>query len=252
MPPPLLAAAAGAVVLGGLLGGNKAVTTQKIHNIISNHIGAEASAITRITCSQELEINVGYAKNCVITNEQECFAMANANVDTVINALQNAELDAELDQAIKGLSISRNTAETNNETRQETLNNLKATCMAEAEEKAYQRTTINIDVCDGTPIQKYQYGEAAADCVVKSIVDSAQESASSTVVEQDNKGLELPNSGQSFMMIVGAVVLIALMGLAKGGDGDGLEEGSQKIANKVIGAKSFKAKAKMLPFLKTR
>ena len=238
--PALMAAAAGAALVGGLLGGNKAVTTQKIHNIISSHVGVDAAAISRVNCTQNLEVEIVHATNCPIVNRQECYAMANASLDTVISALQSAELDAELEQAIDGLSLSKNTTVTNQENRQETLNNLKAACRAEAEANPNQRMTVKIDVCNGSPIEQYQYGDAAADCVVKNIVDSAQKSNSSAQTKQENKGLNLPGSGESLIMLVGAVVLMGLMGRIGGGGGNGLE-GGQNLARRALKAKRMKS-----------
>merc|ERR1712050_181150 len=107
-----------------------------------------------------MEINAEKLVNCPITLEQECYSMANASLDTVISALQNAELDKDV--------------------KQEVLNTLNAKCKAEAETNLTQRPVVNIDLCDGSPIELYQYGDAGADCVVKTIVDSTQESESTS------------------------------------------------------------------------
>ena len=72
-------------------------------------------------------------------------------------------------------------------------------------------------------IELYNYGDAGADCVVKTIVDSAQKSTGKAKTDQLVEGLKLPDVGESMMMIVGAVILIGLMAMSSGGGGNGIE-----------------------------
>ena len=219
--------------------GNASSTTQKIHNIISTNASVDAVATARINCVQDIEINAVRLKNCPIVLRQECYSMSNASLDTVIAALQSADLDKESKQAIDGLATGMNVDVSNQDIRQEVLNTLHAKCKAEAESNLVQRPVVNVDSCDGSPIQLFQYGDAGADCVIKTIVDSVQKSKSSATTDQLLEGLKLPDSGQSLMMIVGAVVLMGVMGMS-GGGGNGLE-GGQQLANQAIKAKRFKS-----------
>jgi hypothetical protein len=217
--------------------GNASSTTQKIHNIISTNVSVDAVASARVNCTQELEINAVKLTNCPIVLRQECFSMANASLDTVISALQNAELDKESKQVVDGLALGMNVDVSNQDLRQEVLNTLHATCKAEAETILVQRPVVNIDLCDGSPIKLFQYGDAGADCVVKTIVDSAQKSKSSAKTDQTVLGLQLPNSGGMMMMIIGAAVLFGMIGMSGGGDGG---EGGQNLARRVVKAKRTK------------
>lgn len=191
--------------------GNASSTTQRIHNIIATNAGVDAVAAARINCVQDMEINAEKLVNCPITLEQECYSMANASLDTVISALQNAELDKDVKQAVDGLALSMNVDVTNQDVRQEVLNTLNAKCKAEAETNLTQRPVVNIDLCDGSPIELYQYGDAGADCVVKTIVDSTQESESTSKTDQLLEGLDFLGSGSSALMMA-AVVAVALIG----------------------------------------
>ena len=219
--------------------GNASSTTQKIHNMISTNVSVDAVASTRVNCTQDLVVNAVKLSNCPIVNRQKCYSMANASLDTVISALQNAELDKESKQVVDGLALGMSIDVSNQDIRQEVLNTLHARCKAEAEANPDQRLTVNVDHCDGSPVEQYQYGDAAADCVVKTIVDSAQKSKSTSKTDQLLEGLKLPDSGESLMMIVGAVVLMGVMGMSDSGGGNGLK-GGQRLASQAMRAKKIK------------
>ena len=212
--------------------GNASSTTQKIHNIINTNASVDAVAAARVNCTQELEINATRLKNCPIVLQQECYSMADASLDTVIMALQNADLDKDSKQAIDGIALGMNVDKSSQDLHQEVVNTLHAKCKAEAEVNVVQRPVVNVDDCDGSPIKSFQYGDAGAACVVKTIVDNVQKSTGSSKTDQENKGLQLPDSATSFMMIVGVVVLFALMGMAGGDHGNGLE-GSQRLVRRL-------------------
>lgn len=193
--------------------GNANTTIQKVHNIISNHATVDAVATSRINCTQDLEINTIKLKNCPITLRQECFSMANASLDTVIAALQDAELDKESKQVVDGLATGLNVDVSSQDLRQEVINSLYATCKAEAEANLVQRPVVNVDLCDGSPIKLFQYGDVGADCVVKTIVDNAQASKTTNSTDQmvDGFDIPMPDSGTSFLMLMGVGVLLAVM-----------------------------------------
>lgn len=191
--------------------GNASSTVQKIHNIIEIQAGVDAVAKSTLTCEQDVEINAKKLKNCPIVLNQECYAMANANLDTVIKALQSAELDKESKQAMEGLSLNMNVDVSKQDMRQEVLQKLEAKCKAEAIVNPKQKLVANINKCDGSPITLYQYGDAAADCVVKTIIDSQQKSKARTKKDQKNEGLKLPDFMGSAMMAVAAVIILPLI-----------------------------------------
>lgn len=219
--------------------GNASSTTQKIHNIIATNANVDAVATARVNCAQDLEVNAVKLTNCPIVLRQECYSMANASLDTVIAALQSADLDKESKQVLDGLALGMNVDVSNQDIRQEVLNTLHAKCKAEAETNVVQRPVVNIDLCDGSPIQLFQYGDAGADCVVKTIVDSAQKSTSKAKSDQLLEGLKLPDSAESFMMAIGAAIILGLMGMS-GGGGNGLE-GGQNLARRALKAKRTKS-----------
>lgn len=226
--------------------GNASSTTQKIHNIISTNATVDAIASERVNCTQDVVVNWEYGKNCPLSFNQECYAMANASLDTVISALQNAELDKESKQAIDGLALGLNVDVANQDIRQEVLNTLHAKCKAEAESNVVQRKEFNLGIMDCTDmdeplIELYNYGDAGADCVVKTIVDNAQKSKSSAEADQLLEGLKLPDSRESLMMILGAAIILALVRMSGGGGGNGLEA-SQQLAGQAIKAKLSKQK----------
>lgn len=230
--------------------GNGSSTTQKIHNIISTNASVDAVSSARVNCTQDIVVNWEYGKNCPLSFNQKCYSMANASLDTVISALQSADLDKESKQVVDGLATGMNVDVSNQDIRQEVLNTLHARCKAEAESNVVQRKEFNLGIMDCTEmdeplIELYNYGDAGADCVVKTIVDSAQKSTSSATTDQLVEGLKLPDIGESIVMIIGAVILMAVMKMGGGGE-NGLE-GSQKLAGQAIKAKKMKSMLEKFP-----
>ena len=202
--------------------GNGQSTSQKIEQIIESYTEANAISSARSECTQKINVD---ARGASIINcgggmiEQSCSAMSNANLDTVVKALQSAELDSESQQAAEGLALAANVSVTDNEMISKTLNKLVANCKSNANNVMdnvynYDLRDALID-CNENPDAKLfhvtQYGDAEASCVVKQIVDSQQDSSGSSKNFQKNIGLKLPDFGACVGVIVLVILLPALM-----------------------------------------
>eukprot|EP00965_Chrysotila_dentata_P091026 3005249-Pleurochrysis_carterae.AAC.1 len=89
--------------------GNASSTSQWVEQTVQNYTEANAISNAKSQCTQDIKITVGAMINCPgITANQTCSAMANASLDTVVKALQEAELDKEAEQAMEGLALGAN------------------------------------------------------------------------------------------------------------------------------------------------
>ncbi len=190
-------------------------TSQKIEQIIESYTEANAISSARSQCTQEITVDARGAllKGCGgFRVEQQCSAMSNANLDTVIKALQSATLDSESQQAAEGIAMTMQVSVTDNEMISKTLSKLVANCRSNAENVMDNVNTLDIrgmimdctENPDANVFHVTQYGDAEATCVVKQIIDAQQENESTASTSQENIGLKLPDFGA----IVGIIVLL--------------------------------------------
>lgn len=198
--------------------GNAQSTRQKIEQIIENYTEANAIANSRSQCTQDIKVD---ARGAVFIDcngfkvDQQCTAMSNANLDTVVKALQTATLDSESQQKAEGIAMAMNVSVTEHDMVTKTLNKLVANCESNANNVMDNVNTLDMrDMvfdCTNNPdanvLHVTQYGDAEASCVINQIVDMQQENASSASTLQKNIGLKLPD----FMAVLGILVLVMLI-----------------------------------------
>jgi|APSaa5957512622_1039677.scaffolds.fasta_scaffold06198_5 hypothetical protein len=199
--------------------GNGNSTSQKITQIIENYTEANAIANSTTACTQEITVD---ARGATILNcpggfqiAQECSAMSDASLDTVVKALQNATLDTESTQAAEGIAMAVNVNVDDKDMVSKTLNKLKANCQSNAHGVFSQVNHYDLsgtvidcgDNPDGFVLNITQYGDAEASCVVKQIVDSQQKNSASSKNLQKNIGLKLPDFGAC----IGVIALVILV-----------------------------------------
>jgi hypothetical protein len=187
--------------------GNAQSTSQKIEQIIENYAETNSISTAKSSCSQEITVDARGAtiRNCTegIQVDQSCTAMSDIKIDSVLSALQSAELDAQAKQAVEGLALSMQISVTDHGMRSKILNKLVSNCRSNADnvmasKNHYDLRDTTIDCSKypgGKVIHATQYGDAESTCVVRQIVDSQQQSSGSVKVEQDNKGFQLPDFG---------------------------------------------------------
>jgi len=219
--------------------GNGQSTSQKIEQIIENYTEANAISSARSQCTQSATFDLRGAEiiNCGgFQMDQQCSAMSNANLDTVVKALQSATLDSESTQAAEGLAMAMNVSVTDNEMVSKTLNKLVANCQSNANNvmdqvNHYDLRDVLMDCTenpDANSFKMTQYGDADATCVVKQIVDSQQDNSASSTTSQDNKGFGLPDFGACIGVIALVIMAPALMGMAPSGKKGGNSESQLK------------------------
>lgn len=203
--------------------GNGQSTSQKLTQIMSNYLEAHTDVKATNTCTQEIQVDFegAYIKNCPggVTVTQDCVAHADATMDTVLTALSSANLDSESKQVAEGLALSMQISVTDNEMISKVLNELRANCQSNANNVMTDRSTYNfkntkID-CEGKGfvLDVMQYADAEASCVVKQIVDAVQQNQLSSVTDQYNKGLSIPDMGACLGVL--ALLFLAPMLLPK-------------------------------------
>ena len=199
--------------------GNGQSTSQRIEQIIENYTEANGIANARSDCLQNITV---IARNADIINcnggriEQQCSAMSNADLDTVVAALQSATLDSESQQVAEGLALAMNVSVTDNEMISKTLNKLVANCQSNTNNVMESVNHLDISGalidCTGNPNANVfhftQYGSAEATCVVRQIVDAQQDNYSKSNTYQENKGFKLPDFGAACLGVI-ALMMIA-------------------------------------------
>lgn len=202
--------------------GNGQSTSQRIEQIIESYTEANAISSARSECTQKVTVD---ARGALILNcggwkvDQNCSAMSNASLDTVVKALQSATLDSESQQAAEGLALAMNVSVTDNEMISKTLNKLVANCESNAKNvmdsvNHYDLRGAVMDCTENPDANVFhvtQYGSAEASCVVKQIVDSQQDNSSSASTSQKNIGLKLPDFGACLGVIALVILAPALM-----------------------------------------
>lgn len=200
--------------------GNAQSTSQKIEQIIETYTKANAISSARSQCRQQITVD---ARDAVIINcgggvvDQQCSAMSNANLDTVVQALQSAELDSEASQVAEGIATALQVSVTDNEMVSKTLSQLVANCKSNADNvmdqvNHYDIRGIVMDCTDNPDANVFhvtQYGDAEASCVVKQIVDVQQKNKGSARTYQENIGLKFPDFGFGACIAVIALVILA-------------------------------------------
>lgn len=202
--------------------GNGQSTSQRIEQIIESYTEANAISSARSTCTQRITVD---ARGALILNcggwkvDQQCSAMSNANLDTVVKALQSATLDSESTQAAEGLALAANVSVTDNEMISKTLSKLVANCESNANNvmdqvNHYDMRDMVMDCTENPDANVFhvtQYGDAEASCVVKQIVDAQQQNSASSTTSQKNIGLKLPDFGACIGVIALVILAPALM-----------------------------------------
>ena len=199
--------------------GNASSVSQKVEQVIQNYTEANAVATAYSECKQNVDVD---ARGAIIMCdgwrvEQKCTATSNASLDTVVKALQTSELDSESEQYAEGLVLSMNALTQKNHTRTTMINELVANCQSNAEGVMdsvhhYDLRGAIIDCRefpDANVFTITQYNDVLAACVVKQIVDAAQENSSTIKNKQKNIGLSLPDFGACLGVI--ALVILAPM-----------------------------------------
>ena len=219
--------------------GNASSTKQKIHNIIATNAEAEASATAKSICVQDVTINSTRMKNCTITGTQTCTSMANASMDVIIAALAKAEVTQETKQAVKGLATGANVNISDQDLKNEVINTLKSKCSALAETGAVQRFSLDLgdvdcsDMSEPLLLDATQYGDAGADCVVQTLVDTALDASADSTNDQFIDGIDplaFLKSDNMFMMIgviAGLGIVASMMG--KGSDSNTPAKGKRSV-----------------------
>ena len=201
--------------------GNGNSTSQKIQQIIENYTEANAIANAITECSQEITIDARDASfmNCSkgLQIGQECSAMSNASLDTVVKALQSATLDTESTQVAKGIATAVNVNKDDQDMVSKTLNTLKANCQSNShgvlsQVHHYDLSGTVIDCGDkgGFVLNVTQYGDDEASCVVKQIVDSQQKNTAKATNLQKNIGLQLPDTS-ACLGVIALVILVPVL-----------------------------------------
>lgn len=202
--------------------GNGQSTSQRIEQIIENYTEANAISNARSECLQNITVD---ARDALIRNcngwkvEQECSAMSNANLDTVVAALQSATLDSESQQVAEGLALAMNVSVTDNEMISKTLNKLVANCQSNADNVMdnvhhFDMRGAVIDCTDNPNANVFhvtQYGSAEATCVVKQIVDAQQDNYSKSNTYQENKGFKLPDFGAACLGVIALMMIVPVL-----------------------------------------
>lgn len=197
--------------------GNGQSTAQKIEQIIESYTEANAISSARVACTQQITVD---ARGASIFNcggweiDQQCSAMSNASLDTVVEALQSATLDSESTQVAEGLALAANVSVTDHDMVSKTLNKLVANCESNANNvmdqvNHYDMRGVLMDCTDNPDanvLRVTQYGDAEASCVVKQIVDAAQDSSGRNRNQQENIGLKFLDFGAC----IGVIALVIL------------------------------------------
>jgi hypothetical protein len=197
--------------------GNGQSTSQRIEQIVENYTEANAISSARSQCTQRITVD---ARDALIINcggwkvDQQCSAMSNANLDTVVKALQSATLDSESTQVAEGVALAMNVSVTDNEMVSKTLNQLVANCQSNANNVIdkvdhFDMRGMVMDCTqnpDANVLRVTQYGDAEASCVVKQIVDAQQQNSASSTTSQKNIGFTLPQ----FSVCIGVIALVIL------------------------------------------
>ena len=203
--------------------GNGSSTSQKVEQIIQNYTEANAVSLATSECTQKVTVD---APGAFITGcnggfvvKQNCSAVSNASLDTVVKALQSATIDAETEQAATGLALAANVSVTDTDMVSKTVNKLVANCKSNANAVADQVHHYNfagmIMDCTSDPdaniINITQYNNADAACVVKQIVDAGQTNVATSKTKQTNTGIGLPACGACLGVIALVIFAPALM-----------------------------------------
>lgn len=202
--------------------GNGQSTSQRIEQIIESYTEANAISSARSQCTQKITVD---ARDALIMNcggwkiDQQCSAMSNANLDTVVKALQSATLDSESTQVAEGLALAANVSKTDQDMVSKTLSKLVANCESNAHNvmdqvNHYDMRGMVMDCTENPDANVFhvtQYGDAEATCVVKQIVDSQQDNSASSTTSQKNIGLKLPDFGACIGVIALVILAPALM-----------------------------------------
>jgi hypothetical protein len=211
--------------------GNANSSRQKIENIIETHMTAEAYAKSDQDCNQTMSFENATLIGCKVLQSLVCKTNVAASLESVISALQSAELSNEAKQKIDGIVASMNVNVNDMDSKQHLITKVEAECKAtsylEASQKmTYKNTTIDCRHTDGkTPdIHQTQYTDASVSCVVDTLVDIVQENKQTNTTHQENIGLKLPELGGILIIIVilGAGAMKMKSKMKKGGGGAGL------------------------------
>lgn len=211
--------------------GNKQSTAQKIEQIIENYTEANAISSAKIACDQKLTFDLrgSVIRNCSIAEvRQECSAMSDASLDTIVNALQSATLDSESTQVAEGLALQMNISKTDQKMLSKIVTQLRANCESNTDNvlsqvNHYDMRDMVMDCTENPDANLFpvtQYGSSMANCVVKQIVDTQQNNSSRSRNEQKNIGLKLPDLGACIGVIALIILAPALMPSGQGGSGN--------------------------------
>ena len=198
--------------------GSAQSTSQRIEQIVENYAEVNAVSTARNRCQQKITMDMrgSLVMNCNGPQlDQQCSAMSNANLDTVVKALQSATLDSEAKQKAEGIAMAMNVSVTDHEMVTKTLNKLVAKCKSNADNVMNNVNHFDfrdmIFDCTDNPtanvLHVTQYGDAEASCVVKQIIDVEQDNTSRATTDQENIGLKLPDFGA----LIGVILLVLLV-----------------------------------------
>jgi hypothetical protein len=193
------------------MGANVSSTISRIEQEVENQLEITGSPTAKVDCQQKLKVTVGETgllKNCSIVQEQDCRAYADADINTLMSALQTMELDNETEQQFEGLVLGGANVNVNDQDlKTSVLNSLRATCEAEAEVDKLQEQEIVIngtfDCTGGKELRVTQFGDAQANCVMKQIVEAQQDTEVSNSLKQTLEGIDLAACGGVLVAVLG-------------------------------------------------
>jgi hypothetical protein len=202
--------------------GNSSSTSQKVEQIIEAHTEAKSDSKARNSCNQTVTVDL---RGSAIINcggaemKQKCSAVSKADTLTVVQALQEAELDSESTQVAEGIAVQMNVSKSDQNMVAKTLTALTAECKSDANNVLSQANHFDYrDIlmdCSENPdanlLNITQYGSAEATCVVKQIVELSQKNEAKSKNHQKNIGLKLPDFGACIGVIALVILAPALM-----------------------------------------
>jgi cobalamin biosynthesis Mg chelatase CobN len=196
------------------MGTNVSKTVETITNSVANIVDQSAASSANATCSVTTgNIVLKNSKNSSVTNENKCGVSASAALDATADAAADAYMTATSAQKSALLS-GVNVNSTKQDIKNEILNQITQKCQANASTTlSIANGDITIDGCENVQIKNLNFGDATANCGLKSVINSTLSATTDTTTDQESESLSLLDTlfGDYLYYVLGASALSSFL-----------------------------------------
>lgn len=197
------------------MGTNVSKTVGNMTNEIVSEIDQTSTASATADCSIKTgNINLLRSRRSSVTNENRCGASASAALEATVNAASNAFMKATNEQKaniMPGMNVNSSSQDIKNSIR----NKINQSCNANsATTLAIANGDITIEDCEDSHIKNINFGNAVANCGVKTVIQTALASESESETKQETTGLLegiIGDQSNIFYYIIGGSTLSSCM-----------------------------------------